>query len=365
MSARRKPPPIPQTGAIAWMRDNLFSSPLNVALTVLGLLIAYALIWPLIDWAILKAVFTGKTVEPCRDPEAGACWPAITERMGLLTYGHYPLEERWRPNLVFFVGAGATAWLMLPRTPFKWAVVLFLLAVYPVLAGVLLFGGVFGLTLVPTADWGGLMLTLLIASAGIVLSFPLGVLLALGRQSDLPVIRWVSVAFIEFWRGVPLITVLYLAVILLPLIVPGGQTIDQLIRALAGFVIFSAAYMAEVVRGGLQAVPKGQYEAASALALGYWSSMGLVILPQALRLSIPSLVNTFCGLIKDTTLVTLIGLVDLLGQIQKIGQDAEWSSHATSGTGYLFAGVIFWALCFSLSRYARYWENRLKQAQGR
>ncbi len=360
-----KPPKIASVGPVRWMQENLFSSPLNTILTILAVLIVYGVLAPLIDWALVRGVFEGSDATPCRTETAGACWPAITERLGTIFYGKYPLEERWRPALVGLLGVGGLAWLMVPHVPAKGLAMLLMLTVYPVLAALLLLGGVAGLAPVSTQDWGGLLLTLVIAATSITLSFPLGVLLALGRRSDLPAVRWVSTAFIEFWRGVPLITVLFLAGVLLPLFVPGGQSVDHLVRALAGFVIFSSAYVAEAVRGGLQAVPPGQVEAAKAIGLGYWGATSLIVLPQALRLSIPSLVNTFCGIIKDTSLVAIIAFVDLLGQVQKIGQDAEWASPNTSATGYLFAGAIFWALCFGLSRYARHWERKLGSAQGR
>jgi general L-amino acid transport system permease protein len=204
------------------------------------------------------------------------------------------------------------------------------------------------------------MLSLIIAATAITLSIPFGILLALGRQSDLPVIKWFSVAFIEFWRGVPLITVLFMVQNMLPLFVPGGASIDNLLRALIAITIFASAYMAEVVRGGLQAIPKGQVEAAGAMGLGYWQTMGLIVLPQALRLSIPNIVNNFISLLKDTSLVSIIGFFDLLGMVQTSNQDPEWATPSTSFTGYIFAGAIFWILCFSMSRYSRYWERRLE-----
>jgi general L-amino acid transport system permease protein len=209
------------------------------------------------------------------------------------------------------------------------------------------------------------MLSLIIAATAITLSLPFGILLALGRQSDLPVIKWFCIAFIEFWRGVPLITVLFMAQNMLPLFLPDGITVDTLVRALAAISIFASAYMAEVVRGGLQAIPKGQMEAASAMGLGYWQTMGLVVLPQALRLSIPNIVNSFISLLKDTSLVSIIGFFDLLGMVQTSNQDPEWATPSTAFTGYIFAGAIFWILCFSMSRYSRYWERRLETGHGK
>jgi general L-amino acid transport system permease protein len=232
-----------------------------------------------------------------------------------------------------------------------------MITVYPVVAFWLLAGGVFGLAPVETAEWGGLTLTLILAVTGIACSLPLGILLALGRRSQLPVVRYFSTAFIELWRGVPLITVLFMASVMLPLFLPGGMRFDKLLRALVGMTLFSAAYMAEVVRGGLQAVPRAQYEAAAALGLGYWRTMALVVLPQALRYVIPGIVNTFIGLFKDTTLVLVIGMFDLLGMMQAAATDAEWLGFALEG--YIFAGLVYWAFCFGMSRLSMHLERRL------
>jgi general L-amino acid transport system permease protein len=212
---------------------------------------------------------------------------------------------------------------------------------------------------VPVEKWGGLIITLVVAVTGITVSLPIGIMLALGRRSELPVVRGLSIAFIELWRGVPLITVLFMAANMLPLFMPGGMTIPKLLSALIAVALFSSAYMAEVVRGGLQAVAKGQYEAASALGLGYWRSMAFVILPQALRLSLPNIVGIFIGLLKDTSLVSIIGFLDLLGIVQAGNADAEWATPNTAMTGYVFAGTLYWSLCFAMSRYAKYLEVKL------
>ncbi|PLX39423.1 MAG: amino acid ABC transporter permease [Hyphomicrobiales bacterium] len=217
----------------------------------------------------------------------------------------------------------------------------------------------FGMRTVETDKWGGLLVTLVVAITGITASLPLGILLALGRRSKLPAVRLSSVIFIEFWRGVPLITVLFMSSVMLPLFLPEGVTFDKLLRALIGVALFSAAYMAEVVRGGLQAIPKGQHEGAQALGLTYWQMMGLIVLPQALKLVIPGIVNSFIALFKDTTLVLIIGLFDLLGQVQSSFTDPKWSTPFTSHTGYLFAALIFWVFCFSMSRYSIFMEKRL------
>lgn len=217
----------------------------------------------------------------------------------------------------------------------------------------------FGLQPVPTNLWGGLMLTLVVALSGIAASLPLGIILALGRRSDMPAVRLFSVIFIEFWRGVPLITVLFMANFMLPLFLPEGVSFNQLLRALVGVALFSAAYMAEVIRGGLQAIPKGQYEGADAMALTYWQKMRLIILPQALKLVIPGIVNTFIGLFKDTSLVYIIGLADLLGTVRRGFNDPSWITPSTPATGLVFAAFIYWLFCFSMSRYSIYTERRL------
>jgi general L-amino acid transport system permease protein len=344
---------------ITWSRENLFSTPFNTALTIVAAVAVWAILYPLMDWAIVRGVFSGDTREACLGENAGACWPYIRERFSTLIYGLYDPSEQWRADLVFLIGAGGLAWLTIPLTPYKWTAALLMVTAFPAFAAIVLPGGAFGLAEVPTERWGGLMLSLIIAATGIVLSFPFGILLALGRQSDLPVIKWFSIVFIEFWRGVPLITVLFMAQNMLPLFLPDGISVDKLLRALVAFTIFSSAYMAEVVRGGLQAIPRGQYEAAQAMGLGYWTMMSLIILPQALRVSIPNIVNICIGLLKDTSLVSIIGFFDLLGMIQLGNQDPEWATASTAFTGYAFAAAIYWALCFSMSRYSRYWERRL------
>jgi general L-amino acid transport system permease protein len=237
-----------------------------------------------------------------------------------------------------------------------------MLITYPVVAFVLLVGG-FGLERVPTERWGGLIITLVVAMTGIVASLPLGILLALGRRSELPVVKGLSVTFIELWRGVPLVTVLFMAANMLPLFL--GLSVNKLLAALIAVALFSSAYMAEVVRGGLQAIPKGQYEAAAAMGLSYWQSTAFVILPQALRLSLPNIVGNFIGLLKDTSLVSIIGFFDLLGIVQAGTADAEWATPNTALTGYAFVGAVFWAMCFGMSRYAKHMEGVLGQGEQR
>ncbi len=344
---------------LGWLRANLFSSPLNGALTVVALLALYATVPPVIHWAFVAADFAGETRSDCgRD---GACWVFVKMRFWQFVYGFYPAPERWRVDVAFVALTLAATPLFSERIRRRRRISAALVVIVPPLAVVLFAGGVAGLAAIETARWGGLMLTLIVAGVGIVASLPIGIMLALGRASDLPVIRALSIAFIELWRGVPLITVLFMAAVMLPLFLPEGVTMDKLVRALIGVSLFAGAYMAEVVRGGLEAVPRGQVEAAHALGLGYWRTMGSVVLPQALRVMIPGIVNVFVALFKDTTLVLIIGLFDFLGIIKAALSDPNWLGFAVEG--YVFAAVVFWAFCFSMSRYSARLEQRLGGAR--
>ena len=364
MAASRKPPKRQLPGPVQWARENLFSSVFNSILTLVTLVLLHQMLVPFFNWAVTDAAWSGTSRDACLPFADGACWPFIIERSGQIVYGFYEQAERWRVDIVFLLLGAGIAWLMVPRLPAKGAVGTLMLTVFPVAAFVLLVGGM-GLPPVPVERWGGLMITLVVAFTGIVASLPLGILLALGRRSELPVVRGLSIAFIELWRGVPLITVLFMAANMLPLFMPDGITINKLLSALIAVALFSSAYMAEVVRGGLQAVGKGQYEAAAALGLGYWRSMGFVILPQALRLCLPNIVGNFIGLMKDTSLVSIIGFLDLLGIIQTGNADADWATPNTAMTGYVFLGFVFWVLCFGMSRYARALEVKLQAGDGR
>ena len=357
-----RPPPPGSTGPVGWLRENLFSGPGNSLLTVvLGLALGY-LVWGVLDWAILRAVWTGTDREACAVVNAGACWPFVWEKFPQWVFGFYPISERWRPVLAFLIGAVALVPMLMPSVPGKTANALFLLVVYPVIAFELLAGGLFGLAPVETSSWGGLMVTLVVAITGIVFSLPLGILLALGRQSNLPVVRTASIAFIELWRGVPLVTVLFMASVMLPLFLPGGVTLDKLMRAIVGLSLFASAYMAEAVRGGLQAVAKGQTEAGLALGLSRWQTTRKIVLPQALRISIPNIVGIFIGLFKDTTLVLVVSIYDFLGIINAGLQDSKWAAPQTANTGYFVAALVYFAFCFAMSRYALFTERRLEQA---
>ena len=358
-----RPPPA-TVGLLGWMRANLFSSVGSTIATVLiAALLAY-IVPPLFDFLIVNAVWTGTDREACLPsetrPEVGACWAYIADRFAYIIYGSYPLPERWRVD-VFFVlltfGAGWLLWLDAPRRDLG---AVFFFVILPIVSFALLHGfEPMGLATVDTALWGGMMVTIVVAAVGIVMSLPLGVILALGRRSTLPVVRLLSTLFIEIVRGVPLITILFMASVMLPLFVPDSWSPDKLMRALVGVALFSSAYMAEVVRAGLQAIPKGQYEAAQALGLSHWQAIGYVVLPQALKITIPNIVNSYIALFKDTTLVFFVGIFDFLKTIEVARADPKWLTSVTSATGYIFAAMVYFVFCYAMSRYAGRIEARL------
>ena len=368
MVAELEPPHL-STGVLGWMRRNLFSNWWNSLLTLIGVYLAYVIFVPIFEFTIVNAVWQGSGREDCLQREGqetvGACWAYVGAKLGQFVYGRYPDAERWRVNLVFFLLVAGLVPMAIPAIPGKNWNAIFLLVIFPVATFVLLIGGWFGLEHVETPLWGGLLVTLVVAMTGIVASLPLGVPLALGRRSKMPVVQLFSIIFIEFWRGVPLITVLFMASVVLPLFLPEGVNFDKLLRALIGVALFNGAYMAEVVRGGLQAIPRGQFEGAQALGLGYWQMMRLIVLPQALKLVIPGIVNSFIALFKDTTLVLIIGLFDLLGIIQLSFTDPTWATPTQSHTAYVFAALIYWVFCFSMSRYSMFMEQRLSAGRRR
>lgn len=339
---------------------SLFGTWYNALLTLVLLYLAWRAIPPLLDWLVLDAVWGEASAETCR-AAAGACWAFVREKMRFILFGFFPYDQQWRPLVavalmigLVFASASRRFW-----NPF-------LLLLWPAVIGLVpavMAGGFAGLVAVPTAKWGGLPLTLMLAILGSALAFPFGTMLALGRTSDLPLIRWICVGYIELVRGVPLITVLFMASVMLPLFMPDGVEIDAVLRALAGISLFVAAYIAEVIRGGLQAVPRGQFEAAHALGLGYWSGMRLVVLPQALSISVPPLTNTLIGLIKDSSLVAIIGLVDLLGASKRSLSDPAWLGFYREA--YVFVAVIYFVICFSVSRYSRSVEAMLSAGRQR
>lgn len=355
------PPPPMSVGPAAWIRANLFSNWFNSLLTFLAIYLIWILIPPVIKWAFIDADWNGTSRDACTS--GGACWVFIKVRFSQFMYGFYPEHLRWRVDLTVLLAIAGSIPLFLKAMPRKLPYGLAFGLIYPIVAWVLLFGGMFGLAEVQTSQWGGLMLTLVIATVGIGGAMPLGILLALGRRSHMPAVRVICVTFIEFWRGVPLITVLFMSSVMLPLFLPEQMSFDKLLRALIAVMLFEAAYIAEVVRGGLQAIPKGQYEAAGAMGLGYWRMMGLVILPQALKLVIPGIVNTFIALFKDTSLVIIIGLFDLFNSIHQATVDPAWLGYATEG--YVFAALVFWIFCFGMSRYSMHIERKLDRGHKR
>jgi len=368
-----QPAPIAVGNIIGWVRTNLLATPKDVVLTVIAIILLALLIPPALNWLVVQATWFGSDRSVCTtivqggiqpDGWKGACWAFVKDRFVQFLFGRYPLDERWRPILVTVMFIVLLAPMLIPKAPYKGLNALLLFIVFPIVAFFLLHGG-FGLQKVETPLWGGLMVTLILSFVGIAVSFPLGTLLALGRRSKMPVIKTLCVTFIEVIRGVPLITVLFMANVMLPLFLPTGWTIDNFLRALVAVALFASAYMAEVIRGGLQAIPKGQSEGADSLGLGYWQKMRLIILPQAIKLVIPGIVNTFIGLFKDTSLVSIIGMFDLLNIIRLNFTDTTWITPVTPITGLIFAGIIYWIFCFSMSRYSAFMERHLDTAHKR
>jgi len=432
-----RPAPPQTVGVVGWMRENLFSSPANTVLTLVGAYVAYLVVTTVLDWAIFNAVWEAENRRECLDAvgRAGACWPGVFVWFDNLIYGLYPKDQVWRINVGFLLLVAWVVPLWLERVRSKVTIGLTAVLVYPLLASYFFLGGekgliwsaaiAFGLasfvwvwattlaerrtgrTLgelvlaradaldadprhqrrvlfyvgaagwlaayalvwlwdlphVGTNAWGGLFLTLVISGIGITFSLPAGVLLALGRRSHLPVIQLICTAFIELFRSVPLITILFMFTTMLPLFLPVGVEVNQLVRAIVAVCLFASAYMAEVVRGGLQAIPRGQYEAAAAMGLGYWQATRLIIMPQALKVMIPTIVSTFIGFFKDTTLVSIIGLFDLLNMARAIGEDTNWLGLFIEP--FFVVTLIYFAFCFAMSQYSINLERRLDTGQRR
>ncbi len=353
-------PPSYAVGPQAWVRKNLLGDAKSTILTLVGIAILALVLPGAVRFLFIDAIWSAPDGTLCRAPGAGACWPFIWRKLAYFTYSSYPLDERWRVNLTMAMGGILIAWLLWYDAPKKTIAAGLFFIVYPIVSFWLLYGfPAIGLARVDTNYWGGIFVTLLLALVGIVFSLPLGVLLALGRRSDLPVVKFFSVVFIEFVRGVPFITVLFMANTMLPLFVPDNWNPDRLLRPLIGTVLFAAAYMAEVVRGGLQAIPKGQYEGAMAMGLGYWQMMRLVVMPQALTLVIPGIVNTFIGLFKDTSLVSIVGIFDFLNTINAARLDPDWAGPTITSTGYAFAALFYFVFCYGMARYSLMMERRL------
>ena len=337
------------------LNKNINSNNFNALLTLFTIFIIIKSIPPMLDWFILDANFLGNSKEDCTGD--GACWVFIKVWFNRFMYGLYPDAEQWRINaafLILFVTVGIS--FFVPQKIKKYFI-LFLVFVFPFLGIKLISGGSFGLEYVESAAWGGLSLTFIISAFAILFCFPIGVILALGRRSSLPAIKYISIGFIELWRGVPLITVLFMSAVMFPMFLPDGTFIDKLIRVLIAITLFEAAYMAEVVRGGLQALPKGQYEAAKSLGMGYWRMNALIILPQALKLVIPGIANTLLALVKDTPLIFVVGLMELAGMIGLAKTNPKWLGMAMEG--YVFAGLVFWVICYAMSRYSQNLEKKL------
>ncbi|MBX8824775.1 amino acid ABC transporter permease [Ochrobactrum sp. SFR4] len=362
------PAPASQKGIASWMKENLFSSLKDTVLTIMGISLIVWFLPGLINWLFVNAVWAGTdrtfcttTVQGGLQPDgwSGACWAFVDAKLQQFLYGRYPVDERWRVKLVALVFVILLVPMLIGKLPHKMLNAVLLFLVFPVFTYFLLVGGSFGLRYVETSLWGGLLVTLILSVVGITVSLPMGILLALGRRSNMPVIKALCVIFIEVIRGVPLVALLFMASVMLPLFMPPGTSFDKFLRALVGVSLFASAYMAEVIRGGLQAIPSGQYEGADSLGLSYWQKTLFIILPQTLKLALPGIVNTFIGLFKDTSLVYIIGMFDLLGIVRQNFSDATWATPQTPATGLVFAGFVFWIFCFCMSRYSLYMERRL------
>jgi general L-amino acid transport system permease protein len=340
---------------VGWLRRNLFSSAFNTVLTIMVVIVAGIVLPPVVRWAITDATVSGVTRAACR--EEGACWTFIWVRLPRFFYADYPTDQVWRIVVAFGIVGATCVPVLRDGTRHRWVYVLLLLTVAPAVAFVFLSGGVLGLPYVDTSLWGGLMLDVIITFVTVAGSLPLGILLAFGRRSRLRGLHLLSVGYIEVWRGVPLLTVLFLSAVVLPLFLPDGVSVDRLLRAMGALVLFNAAYMAEVVRGGLQGIPASQEEAAYSLGLTWWQAQAFIVLPQAMRIIVPGIINTVVDLFKDTTLVTIIGLFDLLGVVEQALRDPAWLGFSTEG--YVFSAAVFFVCCFALSAYGRSLERRL------
>lgn len=347
--------------AITWARAKLFNGITNSIVTLVAAAILFKIAYGLIGWLFVRGVFSGG-LDACNAAEGqGACWPFIGNWWRFVLFGRFPYEEQARPGLacLIFIGLlAASCWRRL-----WWSKLAALWVTGFISIGILMFGGVLGLSYVPTENWGGLPLTIVIAAVSLIGAFPLGILLALARRSNLPILRALSTIFIELIRGVPLISVLFMASVMIPLLFPIGFSVNKLLRAIIGFTLFEAAYMADAVRAGLQAVPKGQFEAADALGLSYWTKMRRIILPQALRVVIPPMVNISISTFKDTSLVAIMSLFDLLSTTKVAINDPLWRKFYVEA--YLFAAIVYFVFCFFMSKYSQFIERDLRRNAGR
>ncbi len=355
-----QPPPRKESGALGWARANLFNSWFNTALTLLALYFLIETVPPLIRWLFIDAVWGLVGPDVCREAD-GACWSFIRLKYRQILFGTYPFDQQWRPLIAMILIVSVALLSCIRRFWQPWMVGVWIATLFIYIT--LLGGGVFGLRPVRTELWGGLPLTLMLAFVGIAVAFPISVLLALGRRSDMPIIKAICVGYIELIRGVPLITLLFMASFMLPLFMPSGVSIDAVLRAQVAIIVFVSSYLAEVIRGGLQALPKGQYEAAHTLGLSYWQMQRKIILPQALTISIPPIVNTYLGLFKDTSLVAIISLTDLLLATRQSFADPEWRRFFVEA--YIFVALIYWVFCYYMSKYSQYLERVLNTGHKR
>lgn len=357
-----RPSPVPSGGLVLWLRTNLFADWRSSFSSVVLLLLAAYLLPKMINWGVIQAVF-GADVQACQDARGtGACWGVITEKYRIILLGRYPFEDHWRPVLATsLMIAGLVA--SCTRAFWKPWLVLMWAAIMTLFFG-LMGGGVFGLESVRTDLWGGLPLTVLLATVSIFLAFPLAIVVALGRRSELPAIRSACIIYIELIRGVPLISVLFMASFMFPLFMPQGVTIDVLVRVVVGITLFAAAYMAEIIRGGLQAIPKGQIEAAATLGMSYWQTQTKIVLPQALAMVVPSIMNNFISIFKDTSLVTIVSMYELTGALSlALNSDVEWRPFKIEA--YLFITLVYFVFCFAMSRYSLWVEKQLSTSKAR
>ena len=347
-------PPVTSVGIIGWMRANLFNSPMNSLLTIFFLFCLYKLLPPLVRWAFFDCVWSAPA-QVCKE-STGACWSVVTQNFRFILFGFYPYDEQWRPTVSIIV---FVILVIFSHNRRYWnTTLLYVWLGGVVVMGVIMRGGLFGLSVVESTKWSGVILTLMLSLFGLTAAYPLGVLLALGRKSSLPAIKTLSVVYIEMIRGVPLISLLFMSSVMFPLFLPEGITIDKILRAQVAIIMFTAAYIAEVVRGGLQAIPKGQYEAAEALGLDYSQKMRLIVLPQALKIVIPPTVSILISAFKDTSLVIIIGLFDLMKTTQVTLSNPEWSGFSTEA--YIFIALLYFGGCFAMSNFSRSLEKELK-----
>lgn len=358
-AGRTAPPPTERIPVLKWMRENLVSSPLNTVVTIICAVGLIYTIPDLINWSILEAVFSASSHEVCR-AASGACWAVVADKHRPMFFGVYPYDQHWRLMIALVIYIGAVGLTMLPKCwSYSFLVPLWIFTLFSTLG--LMWGGILGLEEVDTSQWGGLPLTMVLFSGTIVVGFPLAILLALGRKSDMPAVKAVCIIFIESLRGVPLITILFVAVNVFPLFLPQGLEFDKLLRVMVGMAIFFACYQAEVIRGGLQAISRGQYEAAEALGLGYWQTMIRIILPQALRICLPGIVNHVIAAFKNTSLVLIIGLFDMLTATTSVMQDPEWRRFTVEA--YLAVGFVYFCFCYALSKYSQQVERWLGEGK--